>query len=226
MIKAREDVSKLTVARMAVYYNTLKKMQGEGEVVCASNQLGKRTGISSSVIRRDLACFGGFGTKGVGYEVSFLLSWIGEILGYNTEWKVLLAGLGSPLTGLGNYKGLLPPGFKITAVADLDKNNHGYKIPGLNLTVQPMGNLAKIIKEQEISIGLINVLPQHAQKVVNMMVKAGIKGVANLSAVPVCVPSDVSLSQINMTSCLSQLSYNLNSGGLAEEDLCQTQRII
>lgn len=222
MIKAREDVSKLTVARMAVYYNTLKKMKEEGEVMCASNQLGQRTGISSSVIRRDLACFGGFGTKGVGYEVEFLLAWIEEILGYNTEWKVLLVGITNPLTGIGNYQGLLPPGFKITAVADHDKNNHGYKIPGLGLTVQPMGNIVNLIKEQDISIGLINVLPKQAQKVVNIMIKAGIKGVANFSAVSVRVPGNILLSQMNLTSCLSQLSYNLRSG-LSEEYFCRSQ---
>ena len=225
MIKTREDVSKITISRMVVYYNTLKKMKEEGEVLCASNQLGQRTGISASVIRRDLACFGGFGTKGVGYEIGFLLAWIGEILGYNTEWKVLLVGIGSPLTGIGNYNALLPPGFKITAVVDINKNNKGYKIPGLNLTVQPMENLASLIKEQGISIGLLNVMPRQAQKVVDMMVKAGIKGVANLSAVPVCVPGNISLSQMNVNSCLSQLSYNLSTG-VSEEYLCQGKNVI
>lgn len=225
MIKARENVSKLTIARMAVYYNTLKKMKEEGEVVCASNELSQRTGIASSVIRRDLAYFGDFGMKGVGYEVEFLLSWIKEILGYNTEWNVLLVGIGIPLTGIVSYYEFLPPGFKITAIADLNKNNHGYTIPGLNLKIQPLKNLANIIKQQDISIGLVNVPPHHAQKVVNMMVKAGIKGIANFSAVSVCVPDHISLSQMNVTSCLSQLSYNLSTG-LAREDHCPTKKII
>ncbi|XFO67116.1 hypothetical protein SPSIL_032950 [Sporomusa silvacetica DSM 10669] len=68
------------------------------------------------------------------------MAWIREILGYNTEWNALLIGMGIPLTGIGNYQGLLPPGFKIAVVADLDKNNHGSIISGLNLTVQPMKN--------------------------------------------------------------------------------------
>jgi len=208
-MKEREDVSKLTIARMAVYYNTLKRMKEEGERVCSSTEMGKRTGIASSVIRRDLACFGDFGTKGVGYEIEFLLSWIKEILGYNTKWNVMFVGIGILMTGVVNYYGVLPPGFEITAVVDLDKKNHGYTIPGLNLTIRPLENLTCVIKEQDISIGLINVLPKQAQKVVSMLANAGIKGIANLSSIPVSVPEHVSLSQMNVTSCLSQLSYNL-----------------
>lgn len=215
MIKAREEVSKLTVARMAVYHSTLKKMLDESEQLCSSSQLGKRTGIASSVIRRDLAYFGDFGTKGVGYEIEYLLSWVSEILGYNAVWKVVLVGRGIPFTGVRNYDGLLPPGFTIAAVIDLDKKNHGYKIPGLGLIVNPLGNLANLIKLQAISIGLITVPTKEAQRVANSMVKAGIKGIANFSPVSVCVPDGISLSQINVTSCLSQLSYNLNNS-LAE----------
>lgn len=212
MIKSREEVPKLTIVRMALYYNTLQKMKEEGEEICASTQLSRRTGLNSSIIRRDLACFGDFGTKGVGYQIEFLLSWIREILGYNTKWNVLLVGMSIPMTGIISYYDFLPPGFKITAIADLDKNNHGFTIPGLNLSIQPLKNLPRIIKEQEISIGLINVLPKQAQKVVDLMVKAGIKGIANFSGVSVEVPEHISLSQLNVTSCLSQLSYKLSSG--------------
>lgn len=218
MIKTRKDVSKHTIARMAVYYNALKKMKEEGVEVCASIQLGHSTGITSCLIRRDLACFGDFGKKGVGYEVEFLLSWIEEILGYNTVWNVLLVGMGIPMPGIVNYYNFLPPGFKIVAVADLNKKNYGYTIPGLNLTIQPLENLTSIIKKQDISIGLINVLPKQAQKVVNMMVKAGIIGIANLSSVTVSVPDYISLSEMNVNSCLSQLSYNLSTG-VSEEYL-------
>ncbi|SDE81651.1 redox-sensing transcriptional repressor Rex [Sporomusa acidovorans] len=213
MIKARKEVSKLTIERMAVYYNTLMKMkEEEGVEICASTQLGENTGIASSVIRRDLACFGGFGRKGVGYDVDFLLSWIQEILGYNTEWNVLLVGIDIPVTGIVSYYSFLPPGFKITAVIDLDKNNRGYTFPAYNLAIQPLENLKTVIKKQDIAIGFINVPPKQAQKVVTMMVKAGIRGIANFSSVPVAVPEHVFLSQVNVASCLSQLSYSLRTG--------------
>ena len=211
MVKAREDVSKLTVGRMAVYYNTLKKMKDEGEVLFASNKLSKRTGIASSVIRRDLAYFGGFGTKGVGYEVDYLLSWIGHIMGYNTVWRAMFVGNDIPTTGIGNYRELLPPGFEFAAIVDLDKRNGGYKVPGMQLTINPPASLEKLIRSHHISIGVIAVPYKQAQKVVNSMVKAGIKGIANFSAVSVCVPDHISLSQMNVTSCLSQLSYSLST---------------
>ena len=225
MIKAREDVSKLTIARMAVYYSTLKKMKEDGELICASTQLGQRTGVASSVVRRDLAYFGGFGTKGVGYEVDFLLSWIGEILGYNTVWHAVFVGVDIPLTGISSYSALLPPGFRITAAVDLDKKNHGYKVPGLGLAINPIEILPRLIAEHKISIGLMVVPPKQAQKVANLMVKAGIKGIANFSPVSVCVPENISLSQINLAACLSQLSYNLSTE-LSETNTCPAKRII
>lgn len=225
MVKAREDVSKLTVARMAVYYNTLQKMKDEGEVLFASTKLSKRTGIASSVIRRDLAYFGGFGTKGVGYEVDYLLSWIGHIMGYNTVWRTIFVGNDIPTTGIGNYQELLPPGFEIAAVIDLDKSNSGYNVPGLQLKINPPASLEKLIRSQRISIGVIAVPYKQAQKVVNIMTKAGIKGIANFSAISVSVPEHISLSEMNVTSCLSQLSYNLSTG-LAEKYPCPTKNII
>lgn len=214
MIRAREDVSKNTIARMVIYYNTLEKMKEHPQPICASTRLGQRTGIASPLIRRDLACFGGFGRKGVGYEVDFLLSWIKEILGYNTEWKVLFVGTGIALKGIANSYGFLPPGFKIVAVADWDKNNHGYKIPELNVRIQPLESLTTLIKEQDISIGLVNVHPKQAQKVVNILVKARIRGIANFSPISVFVPKHILLSQMNVSSCLSQLSYNLSGGNI------------
>ncbi|WP_371378457.1 redox-sensing transcriptional repressor Rex [Sporomusa aerivorans] len=211
MIKAREEVSKLTIARMAVYYSALKKMKDEGELVCASTQLGQRTGIASSVIRRDLAYFGGFGTKGVGYEVDYLMSWVGEILGYNAIWNSVFVGMGIPFSGAAGYSQLLPPGFTIKAVVDLDNKNQGHKISGLNLTVHSPQKLGNVIKSGNISIGIIAVPPKKTQAVANALIKAGIKGIANFSSASVTVPDTVTLSQINVTSCLSQLSYNLST---------------
>lgn len=211
MVIARGEVSKLTIARLAVYYSVLQKMKDEGELVCASTRLGRRTGVASSVIRRDLAYFGGFGTKGVGYEIDYLMSWIGEILGYTTVWNTVLVGKGLPFTNPGSYYELLPPGFIITAAVDLDRKNQGSVLPGLNLPVHSLRNVGQIIKAQAIAIGLITVPPDKTQQVANMLVKAGIKGIANFSASSVTIPDTVSLSQINVTSCLSQLSYNLST---------------
>jgi redox-sensing transcriptional repressor len=110
MIKTRDDISKLTVTRMAIYYSALKKMLDDGETMCLSIQIGQHTGISPSIIRKDLSCFGEFGTKGVGYRIEFLLQWIGEILGYNTIWNTVVVGMGMPLLSINCYQNFLPPG--------------------------------------------------------------------------------------------------------------------
>ncbi|WP_371378662.1 redox-sensing transcriptional repressor Rex [Sporomusa aerivorans] len=208
MQKMRDEISRRTIARMAIYYNTLKKMLAEGETTCPSTQIGQRTGISSSIIRKDLSCFGEFGTKGVGYRIDFLLQWIGQILGYTTVWNTVVVGMGMPLLTL-NYQSFLPPGFCIAAVLDMNEQNYGVLLPELGLPIESLQNLENVVFEKKISIGLVAVPPEKAQTVTDRLVVAGVIGIANFTQAQVRVPDNISLTQINAGSMMSQLSYDL-----------------
>lgn len=209
MLKTREDISKLTISRMAIYYNTLKNMLAEGETVCLSNQIGQRTGINSSIIRKDLSYFGEFGTKGVGYRIDFLMKWIGEILGYNAIWNTVVVGMGISLLSTKCYQNFLPPGFRISAVLDINTKNHGVFLPELGLAVEAFHNVESVVCNKQISIGLVAVLPEQAQTVTDRLVAAGVSGIANFTQAYVIVPDNVAITQINAGSLMSQLSYEL-----------------
>ncbi len=209
MIKTRDDISRLTITRMAIYYNALKKMLDDGETMCLSIQIGQRTGISSSIIRKDLSCFGEFGTKGVGYRIDFLLQWIGEILGYNTVWNTIVVGMEMPLLSINCYQNFLPPGFRITAVLDMNERNHGIMIPELGLAIDSMLNLEAVVCKKKVSIGLVAVLPEQAQLVTDRLVTAGVVGIANFTQTQITVPENIALTQINAGPMISQLSYDL-----------------
>ncbi|WP_371366916.1 Redox-sensing transcriptional repressor Rex 1 [Sporomusa rhizae] len=208
MQKMRYEISKLTIVRMAIYYNTLKKMLDEGETTCPSTKIGQRTGISSSIIRKDLSCFGEFGTKGVGYRIDFLMQWIGQILGYNTTWNTIVVGTGIPLLTM-NYQNFLPPGFQVTAVLDINEQNFGVPLPQLGIAIESLRNLESIVFTKKVSIGLVAVLPDQAQIITDRLIAAGVVGIANFTQAQVIVPDNVALTQINAGSMLSQLSYDL-----------------
>lgn len=209
MLKTKDGIPKLTITRLAIYYNALKKMLEDGEDVCLSIDVGKRTGINPSLIRKDLSYFGGFGTKGVGYKVEFLMEWIGEILGYNTVWNTVVVGMGIPLLSINCYQNLLPPSFRIVAVVDTNEQNHGVFLPELGLTIEPVQNLESEVRNKQARIGVVAVLPEKAQSVTNQLVIAGVTGIANFTQVQVVVPDNIALTQINTGSLLSQLSYDL-----------------
>ncbi|QDR79096.1 redox-sensing transcriptional repressor Rex [Sporomusa termitida] len=209
MIKTRDDVSKLTITRMAIYYNALKRMLEDGETMCLSSQIGQHTGISSSIIRKDLSSFGEFGTKGVGYRIDFLLRWIGEILGYNTVWNTIVVGMEMPLLSISCYQNFLPPGFRIAAVLDMDERNYGAMIPELGLSLESIRNLEAVVFKKQVSIGLVAVQPEQAQFVTDRLVAAGVAGIANFTQTQVTVPESIALTQINAGPMISQLSYDL-----------------
>ncbi|BBB89388.1 MAG TPA: redox-sensing transcriptional repressor Rex [Methylomusa anaerophila] len=209
-MKARSGISKLTINRMVIYYNTLKNMLEEGVEIFISTELGRRTGIGPSLIRRDLCNFGDFGTRGMGYRVESLMEWIGAILGYDAIWNIAVVGEGLPSLVLSHYYNFLPPGFQIKAAFDLDDRYHNLVLPDLGLAIEGLEKLNTTIRKKKITIGLVVTGPQDAQPVTNRLIEAGISGIANFSPVPVMVPDNIALTQINLSTYLSQLSYDLS----------------
>jgi redox-sensing transcriptional repressor len=205
MLIDRDGISKHTIHRLALYHSVLKMMQEAGRDLCISGELGRRTGISSHLIRRDFAYFGEFGIKGVGYKIDYLLQRIEKILGYNTTWNTVLVGLGVPVS----YPSLLAA-IKILAVIDLNEQNHRVFIPDLGLSVEAIDNIRDIIDSRRISIGIIAVPPPYVQEVADQLIKSGIKGIVNLSSAPIFAPESIVITHLNMASLLSQLTFSLS----------------
>ncbi|WP_094606962.1 Redox-sensing transcriptional repressor Rex 1 [Sporomusa silvacetica DSM 10669] len=219
MLILRQDISRLTIQRMVLYHSVLKLMQEEGITICISKELGRRTGISPHLIRKDLAYFGEFGTKGVGYATGYLYRRIEEILGYDTSWNTVLVGLEMPtVVPIMCYPRLWPEAVKIVAVIDLGKQNQGVAVHNLGLTIESIDNIKDIICSRKITIGILAVPPSHAQNTADQLIQAGIKGIVNFSSFPIIAPEDIAITQVNMTSLFSQLTFDLKH--VAMKDSC------
>ena len=166
----KQIISKAAIERLALYFRILKSAQEEGVEIISSEEIGKRTDFTPVQIRKDLALFGQFGMKGVGYFTNDLLNKIGNILGLNNHWKVAIIGIGHLGGALANYRNFANNGFKLTALFDKDEKVIGSKVH--DLEISDVKDLKKIIKEREIQIGVITVPEAEAQGVANLLTDA------------------------------------------------------
>ena len=179
-------ISRATIDRLPFYFRTLRVAQNEGVEIISSDELGKRIGVTPEQIRKDLAAFGEFGKKGVGYYVSELMRNIGEILGLHKKWNIAIAGLGHLGWALANYRNFNSLGFKVTAIFDTDPAKVSQDIHGLK--IYHFDKLSEIVEKENIQIGVITLPADYAQIVAERMIAAGIYGIWNFAPVKLRVP--------------------------------------
>lgn len=213
----KDEIPKSTINRIAKYYAILLQLRSEDKIICTSEDLGRRMSIPSSLVRKDLANFGEFGTKGVGYQVHYMIWRIEHILGYRASWNAVVIGSCMPVVPLLTSSGILPPGIHIAAVCDLEKAKAGVPVGSASeLTLESFDNIRAIVQKRNIVMGIMAVEQTKSQQVANKLVEVGIVGIANLSAIPVLVPEHILLVEINIASWLSQITYSLN--GIINKD--------
>lgn len=201
-------ISKATIDRLPLYFRTLGLIRSEGVEIISSDELGRRIGVTPEQIRKDLASFGEFGKKGVGYYVVDLARQIGEILGLNREWNVALIGYGHLGGALANYQNFRNLGFQIKAIFDDNPEKIGK--PAGELTVQSLAELEATIQEKRINIAVITVPIEAAQAIADRLVAAGIKGIWNFAPVKLNLPSDVRICNADLSVGLTSISYYLS----------------
>ena len=203
----KEDisVSKLTVARLALYFRELLQLQRESIHVISSAKLGLRIDITPEQIRKDLTAFGEFGKKGVGYSVDKLLWHIAEILGVRRRWGVAIVGFGHLGGALANHKNFTAEGFKLAAIFDNSPAKIGVKIGGIKIS--DINDLNEVVQECGIQIGIITVPAFEAQYIADKLIAAGVLGIWNFAPVKLRVPDNIHLIEEDPTVGLSRLSY-------------------
>jgi redox-sensing transcriptional repressor len=206
-LKSRIAISKATIDRLPVYFRTLKVTQLEGVEIISSEELGKRIGVTPEQIRKDLASFGQFGKKGVGYYVGELIRNIGEILGLHRKWNMAIVGLGHLGWALANYPNFSSLGFNMKALFDIDLSKIGLKLKGVE--VSHNREIPLIIAERNIHIAVVTVPAEQAQLVTNQLIAANIKGIWNFAPVQLKVPSNIIIVSEDLSVGLSSLSYHL-----------------
>ena len=211
------SISKATVDRLPRYYRCLRQLTDEGVEIASSEELGRRLAINPEQIRKDLAFFGQFGKKGVGYYVAELRESIGTILGLDNHWNVAIIGMGHLGAALANYQGIARLGFRLAAIFDANPVVIGTRVG--ERRVEDIAYLAEIIAERDIRIGVIAVPAAAAQGVADRLVAAGIRGIWNFAPVKLHVPLTIPFVSEDLSVGLSALSYYLTHTSAEDAEL-------
>jgi redox-sensing transcriptional repressor len=202
-----EKISELTTNRLSVYLRCLNALAAEGTKTVSSDKLAKQFHLNSAQIRKDLAYFGEFGVRGVGYYVESLRDHLTKILGLTKEHRVAIVGAGRLGTALTDYYGFTQTNFTVVALFDADAEKIGTKVG--DVEIFDIKNFAEVVKKDNIDVAVIAVPAQFAQSVLEQITKAGIKAVMNFAPVPLRVEGDVKLKTVDLTISLESLSYFL-----------------
>jgi len=203
-----ESISELTINRLSVYLRCLQQLENEDITTVSSQELADRFHLNSAQIRKDLAYFGEFGIRGVGYNVTQLREHLVNILGLNEERRVLVVGAGNLGTALSHYSGFNTGGFRIVAILDSDPHKLGKKVPG-GLAIESTSLLPQVVKERKVHIGVITVPANAAQRVYDDLVEAGVQAVLNFAPTQLKGHPEVKLKNVDLKINLELLSFFL-----------------
>jgi redox-sensing transcriptional repressor len=198
-----------TVRRLSAYLRFLEDFESRGLTTISSEELAKQGGTTSAQVRKDLSFFGSFGKRGLGYSVPELASRLREILGLGREWKVVIVGAGKIGAALAQYRGFRQRGFTILAAYDNNPEKVGRKLEGI--PVRDIENLERDILRDKPDIVVLTVPGDEAQKVVDRVVKAGVKAILNFAPTQLQAPPDVTVKAVNMAMELEGLSFALTN---------------
>lgn len=200
----------MTIRRLSVYTRCLLQLEEDGIKTISSQELAERFNLNSAQVRKDLAYFGEFGVRGIGYYVSGLKAELQKILGLDREWAVALVGFGNLGAALFRYRGFGRQGFRIVAIFDDDPAKAGRELDGVPVFASP--DLAREVRAGGIQIAIVAVPAEAAQAVTDNLVAAGIKAVLNFAPVRLKVPRDVRLKDVDLSIELETLSFYLAKG--------------
>jgi redox-sensing transcriptional repressor len=206
--QAAEQVSELTTNRLSVYLRCLSTLEESGVRTISSQALAEQFHLNAAQIRKDLAYFGEFGVRGVGYYVRDLKRHLRQILGLDRKLRVAIMGAGNLGLALADYPGFRQEGFEISALFDNLREKVGQQSRG-GVPIYDIHDLKKIMRKEGIRIAVIAVPAPSAQQVLNLVVAAGIKAVLNFSPGALQVPPDVKLKSVDLTVSLESLSFFL-----------------
>ena len=204
----QEQVSELTTNRLSIYLRCLNALDAAGVETISSQALAERFHLNAAQIRKDLAYFGEFGVRGVGYYVKELRRHLRQILGLDRRLRVAIVGAGNLGLALADYPGFREEGFEIAALFDTMREKIGHRSRA-GVPIYDTREFRKLVRRARIRIAVIAVPAEAAQSVVNTVVAAGIKAVLNFSPGTLKVPPDVKLKSVDLTVSLESLSFFL-----------------
>lgn len=211
MASNNSRVSSAVVKRLPGYYRYLGELEREGMVRISSQELGVRMGLTASQIRQDINCFGGFGQQGYGYNVGELKRRIGDILGLNRGFRMVVVGAGNIGSALAKYSGFRQLGFSVDALFDSDDVLVGQEVDGI--PVLPADALESYLAGHRVEVGIIAAPASSAQQVCDRLVAGGVRAIWNYAPVDLSVPEGVAIQSIHLSDSLMVLSYYMREQG-------------
>ena len=203
------EIPDIVIGRLPIYLRELTRLaEEEGKINTSSHELGKRLGISSAQIRKDLSHFGEFGKQGTGYHINYLIDQLRDILHLTKEWDVALVGAGYLGHALAHYHGFLHRGFRISWVFDNDPAKIGEQMD--DLIVQDVANLERVIAENDVKVAVIAVPANFAQEITDRLVTAGVRSILSYAPIHLNVPNGVEISYSDPVVQLQRMTYYLS----------------
>jgi redox-sensing transcriptional repressor len=203
--KELPEIPRKTIYRLSVYLRCLARLKDNNIQTVSSEALAKVAGVKPTQLRKDLAYFGQFGTRGLGYDVAELSKMISDELGTTSLQPVVLVGVGNLGLALLSYRGFEKEGFEIIAAFDAEPKRRRDK--AIKQAILPMGELKEFVTKHAVKMAILTVPAVAAQEVVNQLVQSGIVGILNFSPIVVSVPEEVMVNNVNVAIELENLSY-------------------
>ena len=204
--RSRRRIPEATVARLPVYLQLLSDQFDSGTTNISSEELAELGGVNAAKVRKDLSYLGSYGTRGVGYDVEFLIFQIKRELGLTHEWHVAIVGAGHLGQALAGYGGFGERGFPVGGIVDVDAGKIGSLIGGVR--VRHVDELAQIVQSREISIGVIATPGGAAQDAADALVAAGVTSILNFAPTIINTPHGISVRKVDLAVELQILSYH------------------
>jgi len=200
-----QSIPEATVSRLPLYLRSLQELLDEELATVSSERLAEMAGVNAAKVRKDLSYFGSYGTRGVGYDVEYLLRHIRRELGLTHDWPCVIAGMGNLGQALANYGGFSERGFVIAALVDANPTKVGTELEGVRIShVDELGDL---VRELGINIGIIATPAHAAQDVANSMVESGITSILNFAPTVIAVPEGILVRKVDLAVELQILSF-------------------
>ena len=209
------SVPTATVSRLVTYLRILAKLEAQGIKKTSSEHLADEAQVSAFQVRKDLAYFGRFGTRGAGYTVPTLRRELRRILGLTRPWSAAIVGVGRLGEAILNYPNFGDYDFSVKGVFDIDPNKVGQEIAGVK--INHVDDLPKVVREKGIDIGLITVPQTAAQDAADALVRAGVRGILNFAPTILEVPKEVHVEPVDFMAGLKRLSFYILNPQLREE---------
>ena len=204
-----EKIPEATITRLSMYSRYLSKLEAQNVQKVSSVEIAQGVQGTPAQVRKDLAYFGDFGMRGVGYNVTNLNNIIKEILGLDHPWKMILVGAGNLGSALTHYAGFEKRGFEISAVFDNDVGKIGMTLNGL--PILPITRMVDYIEENGVDIAVLAVPESSAQDVADLLCESSIKGIMNFSPATLVTCASIEIRQIDLAVSLEGLSYRIKS---------------